>query len=78
MRFFVNDVLRCTLVHVGVRFHLKQKVQDVDQQQNLFLISRQYVPQDKGRLTILVPRLICSTALSALALSAKEAWNAVY
>lgn len=30
------------------------------------------------QLTMLVPLLICNTALSAVVLSVKEAWNAVY
>ena len=34
MRLLVVDRLRCTFVHVGVRLQLKEKVQDIDQQQD--------------------------------------------
>lgn len=34
MRLFVNDVLRRTFVHVGVRLELEQKVEDVDDEQD--------------------------------------------
>ena len=35
MRFFVDNALRCTLVHIGMRFQLKEQVQHVDEKQNL-------------------------------------------
>jgi hypothetical protein len=35
MRFLVDQMLRCALVHVRMRLQLKQEVQDVDKEQNL-------------------------------------------
>ena len=34
MRFLVNDLLGCALVHVGVRFELEGQVEAVDKQQD--------------------------------------------
>ena len=34
MRFFVDDFLRCALVHVCVRLELEEQVQDVDKKQH--------------------------------------------
>ena len=78
MRFLVDNMLRCTLIQVCMRFHLKQQIQNVDQKQDLDSVNRKANSRGIIQLTMLVPLLICNTALSAVVLSVKEAWNAVY
>lgn len=36
MRLLINEMLRCALIHVSMRLELKQEVQNVDEEKNLF------------------------------------------
>lgn len=70
-------MLRCGLVHVGVRLQLEQKVDDVDEKEDLTPVRRIIYREAAAELTTLVPRLILRDWASASFVSLKEAWKAV-
>ena len=39
MRFFIDDMLGSTLIHVGVRLELEEEIEPIDQQQYLMIPS---------------------------------------